>query len=481
MQSPTDHLDEAAPSSLLAGAALTGAIIVELVDSVADGVVLTDRDGRILLVNRQTEELFGYDRSELLGRAVEDLLPGRYQQVHRAHRIRYRAEPRTRPMGAGLELFGRRRDGTEFPVEISLSPLRLESGQLVVASVRDITDRVAAETEQRQLANLLDATRDAILIFDAETLRFTYVNQGAAEQLGYPRSELLTMTMMHLAPEFTEARLRKMLEQLTRGDVSSTMFTTTHRRSDGTDIPVEIILQPDHDDTGPARAFIMLARDISERVEAEEQLREAGEALRVLEDRERIARDLHDTVIQRIFAAGMSLQAVSTVLETHDGDAGQRLDRISDELDEAIRDLRNAIYALQPRESHRRGLHRDILQIIEDERPALGLEPRLRLDAEIDAIPDDIAEHLLAILREALSNVARHAHATTVAVAIEANDDDIVLRVVDNGVGIADARPAGNGLRNMADRAHQLGGDFRVGPQVDGQTQIEWRVPKPVP
>jgi len=462
----------------VAGAALSDAIIEELVDSVPDGVVLADGDGRILLVNRQTEELFGYDRSELLGRAVEDLLPERFQQPHRAHRIRYRAEPRTRPMGAGLELFGRRRDGTEFPVEISLSPLHVESQQLVVASVRDITDRIAAEAEQRQVSDLLDATRDAILIFDAETLRFTYVNQGATEQLGYDRSELLTMTMMHLAPEFTEARLRKILEQLTHGDVSSTMFTTTHRRRDGTDIPVEIIVQPDHDDAGPPRAFIKLTRDISERVEAEERLREAGEALRVLEDRERIARDLHDTVIQRIFAAGMSLQAVSTMMETHDGDAGQRLDRIADELDEAIRDLRNAIYALQPRETHRGGLRHDILQIIEDERPALGIEPRLRLDGPIDAIPDDIAEHLLATLREALSNVARHAHATTVAVVIEANDD-VVLRVVDDGVGIAEARPAGNGLRNMADRAHQLGGDLRVEPQVDGQTLVEWRVPNP--
>ena len=112
-----------------------------------------------------------------------------------------------------------------------------------MASVRDVSERVAAEAEQQQIRELLDATHDGILIFDADTLRFTYVNQGAIEQVGYSREELLQMTMLHLAPEFNETSLRELLAPLRRGEVSSTMFTTVHRRRDGLDIPVEIILQ----------------------------------------------------------------------------------------------------------------------------------------------------------------------------------------------------------------------------------------------
>jgi PAS domain S-box-containing protein len=447
-----------------------------LIDAAPDAMLLADEAGRILLLNRQTEALFGYERGDLLGKTVEELVPEQFRQAHRAHRAHYRAEPRTRPMGSGYDLFGRRSDGSEFPVEISLSPLRTEAGLLVVASIRDISERVAAEAERRQIGELLDATHDAILIFDADTLRFTYVNQGAIEQVGYSRDELLQMTMLHLAPEFTEDSLRELLEPFRRGERSSTMFTTVHRRRDGIDIPVEIILQPDTTEGGPPTAFIKLVRDISERVEIEERLRQASEELRVLEDRERIARDLHDNVIQRLFAAGMSLQAIAGVVATHDANTALRMEAVVDELDETIREIRSAIYGLQAQSARNHGLRHQILDIVEEQREALGFEPHLRFEGVIDAIPDNVAENMLAVLREALANVGRHARATAVDITIEAGDD-IVLRVVDDGVGIPDMTAAGHGLRNMADRAAQLGGACSTRNESGSGTQVEFRIP----
>src|SRR5262249_37756322 len=119
-----------------------------------------DEDGRILLVNRQMEALFGYRRGELLGKSVDDLLPEQFRQSHRAHRARYRAEPRTRPMGVGVPLFGRRTSGEEFPVEVSLSPMTVDGRPTVVAVVRDISERLALEADARRIRQELHTLED---------------------------------------------------------------------------------------------------------------------------------------------------------------------------------------------------------------------------------------------------------------------------------------------------------------------------------
>jgi signal transduction histidine kinase len=205
--------------------------------------------------------------------------------------------------------------------------------------------------------------------------------------------------------------------------------------------------------------------------------RRDAQRLALFEDRDRIARDLHDLVIQRLFATGMSLQGSSGLIA--DPEAAKRVLQAVDALDETIRDIRSAIFTLQSRPQARPGGTRArILAIVGELTESLGFAPSVRMEERLDTLVSaEMAEQLLAVLREALSNVARHADASRVSVAVRAGSD-LTLTVRDNGRGMKGSTRR-SGLANLADRASKLGGALRVGPAEGGGTELQWRVPLP--
>jgi signal transduction histidine kinase len=207
------------------------------------------------------------------------------------------------------------------------------------------------------------------------------------------------------------------------------------------------------------------------------KVREAGlnlRALQMAEERDRIARDLHDLVIQRVFGAGMRLSAM---LPAAQGATAVKLREVVDELDSVIRDIRTTIFDLQAEGSVGGGLRANVRHLVADAAERLGFSPRTRFSGPVDTIVDrDVEEQLLAVLREALSNVIRHADATSVEVDVVAGQD-LALLVADDGVGTEPEQGLGSGLRNMATRAAALHGTFAVGPHSAGGTVVEWRVP----
>ncbi len=206
--------------------------------------------------------------------------------------------------------------------------------------------------------------------------------------------------------------------------------------------------------------------------------RRDAERLAVFEDRDRIARDLHDLVIQRLYATGMSLQSLSARMG--ESDNGRRISSAVDALDETIKEIRSAIFSLHTRPgADLAGLRARILEAVEDATAALGFAPALRMSGRLDDVPADAAEHLVGALREALSNAARHANASKVEVTIEAGLQ-LTLVVRDNGTGMKRVEHR-SGLANLAERAELLGGSLRTGAANGGGTELEWRVPLQAP
>ncbi len=210
---------------------------------------------------------------------------------------------------------------------------------------------------------------------------------------------------------------------------------------------------------------------------ANSRLHERVGALSLLEDRERIAADLHDTVIQRLFATGLGLQ--SAVGRIEDAAAAARVQEAVDELDETIRQIRSTIFGLQSPRVPGRTLRDEVLALATEASGSLGFEPRARVEPRLDQLVDDATgEQLLAVLREALSNVVRHSGATKVRMEVDVEDLHLVARVVDNGVGAGPGeRPGGTGIASLRHRAEALGGTLELRAAAGGGTTLRWRVP----
>jgi PAS domain S-box-containing protein len=322
---------------------------LELLAAAPDAVLVVDSDGLVRWCNDSTAALFGYDQGELTDQPVEVLVPQPSRPAHAGLRSGYEQHPTARPMGRGRRLYGQRRDGSTFVLQIALFPLTIDGRHFTAA----------------------------------------------------------------------------------------------------------------------------IGRDMTEWMQTERRLERAQQRQALAEDRERIARDLHDTVIQELFAAGMSLQSVLP-------DAGpervaQRLSDTIDAIDDIIRQIRGTIFRLQrPAESG------NLIEAVEDVMAtmadSLGFLPRLRLDGDPSEVSSEVADAVQVVIREALSNIARHARATHTTVEVSI-DSMVRVRVCDDGIGVPEPLPRASGLANLGIRARALGGAMEVHNGVAGGTELTWCVP----
>jgi PAS domain S-box-containing protein len=254
----------------------TEATFRALLDAAPDAIIAVSGNGKIALVNAQAERLFGYRREELLGLPVENLVPESKRAEHMGWRGRYVADPEPRPMGAGTELAARRKDGGEFPAEISLSAIDTEGGVLVSAAIRDVTERHQATETRNRLASIVQSSHDAIVGKSLDGV-VTSWNRGAEQLYGYTAAEMIGRPADILFPAGRRDVEAEILDRIGRGERVDQLHTDRLRK-DGSTIPVSLTVSPIAHASGAIVGMASVSRDVGERQRAEEKFRGLLEA-----------------------------------------------------------------------------------------------------------------------------------------------------------------------------------------------------------
>jgi two-component system sensor histidine kinase DevS len=322
-----------------------------------------------------------------------------------------------------------------------------------------------------RLAAIVEWSDDAMFSLTADETIRTW-NPGAERLLGYSATEITGRAASELAAAGLTEEFSALLERARAGELDPG-HQTRSLRSDGSVVDVSVTCSAMRDEGGTVTGFSVVLRDITARLAVEAELATARAEREILAERDRMARDLHDSVIQRIFAAGMALQTAARL--TRNPQATARIEAVIGDLDTSIAELREAIYTLHRPRARPVGLPEEIITLTSQAVGTLGFTPSVSFTGPDLDVPDSVSGHLLAVLREALSNIARHASASAVEVTVSSGSE-LVLRVNDNGRGMGDVTRS-SGLRNMRERAEILGGTFLVTSEQGIGTQLEWRIP----
>lgn len=322
---------------------------------------------------------------------------------------------------------------------------------------------------------LFESIPEMVVVVDTAGI-ILYANAHSFDLLGWSPTELVGQPIEMLVPEHLRSRHTSHRTTYTdqpkpRPMGSGLLLTAVHR--EGRETPVEVALSPLE---GTLAATVATVRDVTQRLATDAQLVEARTRLEVLDDRDRIARELHDSVIQRLFAAGLHLQA-----STDRPDTTERVNSIVDEIDEAIREIRGVIFTLHRPAQLESGLEAALRASINEASRLLGHRPTLKLGGILSTISPAMGAELLTVLRESLMNVAKHAQATRTDVSLDVSVDALTLVVSDDGVGIATSnatQTGGLGLRNISERASRLGGEALFLTGNPRGTEVRWIVPR---
>jgi PAS domain S-box-containing protein len=483
----------------------------EFLEFAPDAVIGVNESGEIRLVNSRTQAVFGYARDELIGQSVEMLVPQTIRVAHIAHRDRYFEAPRTRPMGAGLDLYARRKDGTEFPCEISLSTVATDSGMMALAAIRDITERRRDRDELRRAVRRLQAAADVAIAVGGET-QLDRVLEAIVER-GRALVEARALIIMlregedlvvsataaiagGLDPQVSELRVpaREASEQILLGrftgadlggkESGRALLAPLLFRGEplGVVVALDRVGEPGRFDDEHQRLLEAFAASAATGVAtarsmAEERLQNTIDAAE--QERSRWARELHDETLQALAVLRMRLSSALRE-ETPDQlkDTGHAAVQ---QIDEEIVKLRRLITELRPASLDTIGLEAALQALAEQHQEDADLEVTcdLALPPEEDARPTPVLETAVyRLVQEALNNVSKHSLARRADLMVRSSRGSIEIVVSDDGVGFEPSLVReGFGLVGMRERAALLGGTLGVESTRGSGTEVRAEIP----
>lgn len=461
-----------------------------LFESSPDGSALVSEEGRILRLNREMEKLFGYSREELLGQPLEILLPERYRESHRGHRQAYTRSARTRPMGVGLELYGLRKDGREFPVDILLSPLKTARGLLTICVVRDVT-------EQHRAAEALRASEARFrAIFEAAAIgmagldlqqRILIFNPRLQEILGYPAGELQGLDLAGLCHPDDRENFRRLYGRLIAANRDYYQAELRFTRRDGGALWGNLTVSLVRNKDGQPLFTIGMLEDITPRKQMEAELAEVQHRLLASREGERVqlAQEIHDVPMQDLYAVLFGLNEFEEAAAERP-ELAASLEETRSGLQQVIQTLRSICGELRPPTLAPFGLAGAILEHIEGFRqkyPGIRVELDIRYDGK--SLNEVERLNLFRIYQQALTNVARHSGAKNVAIHLSREAGRVSLEVADDGCGfevperwVRLAREGHLGLVGSVERAEMIGGRLEVVSAPGRGTRVRVSIPQ---
>jgi PAS domain S-box-containing protein len=474
-----------------------------IIQSAMDAVITVDEEQKIVLFNAAAERIFRCAAAEALGAHLDRFIPERFRSAHRRHVEQFGVTGTTsRQMGgARLELRGLRKDGEEFPIDASISQVTAAGRKLYTVILRDVTERKRAEDDlQRayhdrreaadQLRGIIQSAMDAVITMDANH-RIVLFNE-AAERIFRCRAEQAVGGPLErfIPARFHEAH-RRHIDQFGETRVTTRMMGREQAlvglRADGEEFPIDASIS--QVTVEGSKLFTVILRDITERKRAGEALARSYEELRRLSavmndvreaERTRIARELHDELAQWLTALKMDVSWLSTRLPAEPAALRQRTDKMRQLLDTTVTAVRRIASDLRPVMLDDLGLVPSIEHVAHTFSERTGVPVSLDIRTADADLRDPVATGVYRIVQEALTNIARHARATDVAVLLEVRDRTLCVRVRDNGVGLR-RQPGGgeksHGLLGMKERAQTLGGSATISSSPEGGTLVEIAIP----